>query len=75
MLTTSTTASVGNVTATFGAEVLNRFDDAELRAGAVKAMCARKQGNAQKAVPGWTLLDYWPSFGDVAGAGPQADQF
>ena len=64
MLMTYTTGQVGKVIAAFGLEVLNRFDDAALRTGVVKALCARKQGDAQKALPGRTLQDYWPGFAD-----------
>ncbi len=64
MLMTYTTGQVSKVIAAFGLEVLDRFDDAALRTGVVKALCARKQGDAKKALPGRTLQDYWPGFAD-----------
>jgi len=76
MLMTYSTAHAGKVISAFGLEVLNRFDDTLLRTGAVTALCARKQGDAQKALPGRTLLDYWPNFVDETKViGPRIEQF
>ncbi|UBM09989.1 UvrD-helicase domain-containing protein [Cupriavidus metallidurans] len=76
MLLTYSTAQVGKAIPTFGMEVLKRFDDVALRSGAVKALCARKQGDAKKELPGRTLLDYWPSIGaEAKPAGPRFERF
>jgi len=76
MLLTYSTDQVGKAIPTFGLEVLKRFDDAALRSGAVKALCARKQGDAKKELPGRTLLDYWPSLATEAkSAGPRVERF
>lgn len=76
MLLTYTTPKVDGVIAAFGVQVLDRFDDAELRAGTVKALCARKQGDAKTVLPGRTLLDYWPGYADANKAlGPRIEQF
>ncbi|CAJ7026753.1 ATP-dependent DNA helicase, Rep [Burkholderia pseudomallei] len=76
MLLTYSTGQVAKVISTFGIEVLKRFDNAALRAGAVKALCARKQGDAKKELPGRTLLDYWPSFAvNAKAAGPRIERF
>lgn len=76
MLLTYSTDQVGKVIPTFGIEVLKRFDNAALRTGAVKALCARKQGDAKKELPGRTLLDYWPSFSvEAKPAGPRVERF
>ncbi|MGX4644208.1 UvrD-helicase domain-containing protein [Massilia sp. SYSU DXS3249] len=76
LLLTYSTENVHKVIAAFGVEVLKRFSDPALRAGNVKALCARKQGDAQKALPGRTLLDYWPSFANPKmTSGPRMEQF
>lgn len=76
MLLTYSSDQVGKAIPAFGIEVLKRFDDAALRSGAVKALCARKQGDAKKELPGRTLLDYWPSFATEAkSAGPRVERF
>jgi DNA helicase-2/ATP-dependent DNA helicase PcrA len=53
--------NVGNVIELFGKEVLSKFSDKCLANGTVKAICARKQGEANKP-PGRHLGDYWPAF-------------
>lgn len=76
VLMTYTTEKVTDVIAAYGTEVLERFTDDELATGKVKALCARKQGDAQKALPGRTLLDYWPNFVDSTKvAGIRVEQF
>ncbi|NMV40680.1 UvrD-helicase domain-containing protein [Ralstonia insidiosa] len=62
MLLTYSTGEVERVIPAFAEEVLKRFDRTVLRPGSVKALCARKQGDAKKELPGRTLADYWPSF-------------
>ena len=56
-----TTERVGEVLNHFGHLVLDRFTDDQMRRGRIKALCARKQSDANQ-VPGRTLLDYWPSY-------------
>lgn len=76
MLLCYSTEHVGKVVATFALEVLHRFDDEALQTGAVKALCARKQGNAKQELPGRTLVDYWPAFAeDSKISGPRSDRF
>ena len=60
-LITYTTDQVGEVLNRFGHLVLDRFNDAQLQRGPIKALCTRKQGDA-KQMPGRTLLDYWPAY-------------
>jgi hypothetical protein len=55
------TEEVGRVIQAFGELVLKRFDDQELERGSVRALCTRKQGEAN-APPGRHLGDYWPEF-------------
>lgn len=61
MLLTYATARVGEVLNLFGQKVLERFSDEQLSRGSVKALCARKQGEA-KEEPGRSLIDYWPAY-------------
>ncbi|CAI1173998.1 MULTISPECIES: UvrD-helicase domain-containing protein [Serratia] len=61
MLLVYPTEQVSQVIAGFGAKVLERFDETILRTGTVKALCARKQGDAATYTAGRTLLDYWPA--------------
>lgn len=75
MLLIYPTEKVDKVISAFGVEVLKRFDDANILAGPVKALCARKQGDAQKAVAGRTLLDYWPAHAQLRAPGKQQDRF
>ncbi|ROM58623.1 UvrD-helicase domain-containing protein [Pseudomonas rhodesiae] len=63
MLIVYSTGRVQDVISTFGGQVLDRFSDTDLTSGKVKALCARKQGDAQKQLAGRTLLDYWPASG------------
>ena len=73
VLLTYSSARVGDVLDAFGRRVLERFGDEDLRLGAVKALCTRKQGNA-KQEPGRTLLDYWPAYIDQSkSTGARAD--
>ena len=75
MLLTYATARVGEVLNLFGRRVLERFSDEQLSRGSVKALCARKQGDA-KAEPGRSLIDYWPAYaGDVKNAGSRSERF
>ncbi|WP_136525496.1 UvrD-helicase domain-containing protein [Geomonas ferrireducens] len=55
------TPSATSVIEQFGKIVLRTLPDETLRLGAVKAICARKQG-AANADPGRHLMDYWPSY-------------
>ncbi|MBV4538760.1 UvrD-helicase domain-containing protein [Pseudomonas urmiensis] len=61
MLIVYSTERVQDVISTFGEHVLDRFSDTDLTNGKVKALCARKQGDAAKQIAGRTLLDYWPA--------------
>lgn len=61
MLLTYATARVGDVLNLFGQKVLERFSDEQLSRGSVKALCARKQGDANQE-PGRSLIDYWPAY-------------
>jgi len=56
----------------FGKYVLDIFSDEELKTGAVKAICARKQGTASVA-PGRHIGDYWPAYNtsSVSSAGEE----
>jgi len=75
MLLTYTSARVGEVLDAYGQIVLERFNDEALRLGAVKAVCARRQGNAEQE-PGRTLLDYWPAYSDQPkGGAARSDRF
>lgn len=65
MLLTYATARVGEVLPLFGQKVLERFGDEQLGIGSVKALCARKQGDA-KEEPGRSLIDYWPAYASDA---------
>lgn len=72
MLLTYATARVGDVLNLFGQKVLERFNDEQLGRGSVKALCARKQGDA-KEEPGRSLIDYWPPYaGDVKSSGSRS---
>lgn len=76
MLLTYPTARVGDVLNLFGQKVLERFADEQLASGAVKALCARKQGDAKNEAPGRTLLDYWPAYAaEVKGGGSRSERF
>ncbi|MDU9034250.1 UvrD-helicase domain-containing protein [Pseudomonas corrugata] len=61
MLIVYSTGRVQDVISTFGGHVLDRFSDADLTNAKVKALCARKQGDAATQTAGRTLLDYWPA--------------
>jgi DNA helicase-2/ATP-dependent DNA helicase PcrA len=75
MLLTYATARVGEVLNLFGQKVLERFSDEQLGSGSVKALCARKQGEA-KEEPGRSLIDYWPAYaGDVKSSGSKSERF
>jgi DNA helicase II / ATP-dependent DNA helicase PcrA len=75
MLVTYTTARVGEVLNLFGQKVLERFSDEQLSGGSVKALCARKQGDA-KEEPGRSLTDYWPAYaGDTKSSGSRSERF
>jgi DNA helicase II / ATP-dependent DNA helicase PcrA len=75
MLLTYATARVGEVLNLFGQKVLERFSDEQLRKGSVKALCARKQGDA-KEEPGRSLIDYWPAYaGDAKSSGSRSERF
>ena len=76
LLLTYATARVGEVLKAFGQKVLDRFDDEQLRSESVKALCARKQGDAKKEEPGRTLVDYWPPYAEEAkSSGSRAERF
>lgn len=76
LLLTYATARVGEVLNAFGQKVLDRFDDEQLRSRSVKALCARKQGDAKKEEPGRTLVDYWPPYAEGAkSSGSRAERF
>lgn len=76
LLLTYATARVGEVLTAFGQKVLDRFDDEQLRDGSVKALCARRQGDAKKEEPGRTLIDYWPPYAAVAtSSGSRVERF
>lgn len=76
MLLTYATARVGDVLNVFGQKVLERFSDEQLGSGSVKALCARKQGDAKKEEPGRTLVDYWPAYaGEVKTSGSRSERF
>lgn len=76
MLLTYATARVGEVLNLFGQKVLERFSDEQLASGSVKALCARKQGDAKKEEPGRTLVDYWPAYaGEVKSSGARSERF
>jgi len=65
---------VSEVIECFGGLVLDAFGDQELSAGAVRVLCARKQGSAN-APPGRHLGDYWPPFGqEMVNATSRADR-
>lgn len=75
MLLTYASACVGEVLNVYGQKVLERFNDAQLARGAVKALCARKQGEPNE-VPGRSLIDYWPAYaGDVKSSGLMGKRF
>lgn len=75
MLLTYSTARVGEVLNLFGQKVLERFSDEQLSRGSVKALCARKQGDA-KEEPGRSLIDYWPAYaGDAKSSGSRSERF
>lgn len=74
-LMTYTTERVGDVLNHFGHLVLDRFKDEQLHRRPVKALCTRKQGNAQTFVAGRTLLDYWPAYLEQArGTGGRSER-
>lgn len=76
MLLTYSTARVGDVLNSFGQRVLERFTDDQLGSGPVKALCARKQGDAKKEEPGRTLIDYWPAYaGESKSSGSRSEKF
>ncbi|MHB1092019.1 UvrD-helicase domain-containing protein [Thiobacillus sp.] len=76
LLLTYATARVGEVLMAFGQKVLDRFDDEQLTSGSVKALCARKQGDAKKEEPGRTLIDYWPHYeAEAKSSGSRAERF
>ncbi len=55
------TGNVTKVVERFGELVLNAFDDQTLASAAVRAVCTRKQGEANQT-PGRHLGDYWPPY-------------
>ena len=55
------TKAVTSVIDAFGKLVLDTFSDDDLSRGAVKAVCARKQGES-KRLAGRHVVDYWPSY-------------
>lgn len=73
MLMTYTTERVGEVLNRFGHLVLDRFDDDQLHCRPVKALCTRKQGEANQT-PGRMLLDYWPSYLEQSGGGGRSER-
>lgn len=73
MLLTYATARVGDVLNLFAQKVLERFSNEELCRGHVKALCARKQGDAKKA-PGRSLIDYWPAYADAKSSGSRSER-
>lgn len=75
MLMVYSTERVDQVIAAFGAAVLERIDETALRAGPVKALCARKQGDAAKSTAGRTLLDYWPASAAAHASGLRLERF
>lgn len=76
LLLTYATSRVGEILNSFGQKVLDRFDDEELRGGSVKALCARKQGDAKKEEPGRSLVDFWPPYAEEAkSSGARAERF
>ncbi|MEQ1661886.1 MAG: UvrD-helicase domain-containing protein [Thiobacillus sp.] len=76
LLLTYATARAGEVLNAFGQKVLDRFDDEELRGCSVKALCARKQGDAKKEEPGRSLIDYWPAYvREVKSSGARSERF
>jgi DNA helicase II / ATP-dependent DNA helicase PcrA len=75
MLLTYTSARVGEVLNFFGQKVLERYSDEQVSSGNVKALCARKQGDA-KQEPGRSLIDYWPAYaGGVKSSGSRSERF
>ncbi len=75
MLLTYTSARVGEVLRLFGQKVLERFSDEQISTGSVKALCARKQGDANKE-PGRSLIDYWPAYaGGAKSSGSRSQRF
>lgn len=75
MLIVYSTGRVKDVITTFGDHVLDRFSDTDLTSGKVKALCARKQGDALKQIAGRTLLDYWPASGGDQSSGLKLVRF
>jgi len=76
VLLTYPAARVGDVLNHFGQKVLESFTDAELAQGPVKALCARKQGDAKKEEPGRTLIDFWPAYaGGPSSSGARSERF
>jgi len=67
------TCVVTSVIEEFGKVVLRMLPDVILRSGAVKAVCARKQG-ASTAEVGRYLTDYWPGYldGGISIAGKES---
>jgi DNA helicase-2/ATP-dependent DNA helicase PcrA len=59
------TADAGRVVRHFGKLVVDRFDEDALRDKTVRAMCARKAGDGG-VEPGRHLIDYWPSYAQLA---------
>lgn len=74
MLLMYAAARVADVVGHFAHCVLDRFDDATLHKSSVKALCARKQGNAPTQEPGRTLLDYWPAYHEQSKAGGRSER-
>jgi hypothetical protein len=75
MLIVYNTGRVRDVISIFGGHVLDRFNDTDLAGGQVKALCARKQGDAVKQVAGRTLLDYWPASAGEQSSGLNLERF
>jgi len=75
MLMVYSTDRVGQVIEAFGSEVIDRFDEEALSEGSVKALCARKKGDAPKFAAGRTLLDYWPAIASTYTPGLRLERF
>lgn len=56
------TMNIRSVPYQFGELVVNRFSQAELKKGSVRAMCTRRSGEG-KVDFGRHMQDYWPAFG------------
>jgi DNA helicase-2/ATP-dependent DNA helicase PcrA len=59
-------ATIANVVPHYGQLLSQIFTAEELLSGAVKAVCAKKQGQSQKGL-GRHILDYWPTYDSRVG--------